>query len=327
MKTLITHNSVFHCDEVMATAILSNLFGQDDVKIIRTNRPEKYSDEDDIIIYDIGMGLYDHHQKGGNGVRDNNVPYAACGLIWKSFGKALIEVIANQMEVTNNDEIINRVFNIIDCLIIQGIDANDNGYRSPDYQKGSINYFNISNMVFSFNTIACDGGVNSFQQEINFRKAVDLCSQILISNIRKYLDAANSESILHNLIVNNTYMNILVLNKYIPWIKYITENTDDIWYVIFPSARNEREWNMQAVPLSADTFEQRHPVPNEWWGGNAETLPKITGIPEATFCHQSNGFLTAAKSLDAIIKLAILACNGYFNINEELSDSYKWWED
>ena len=315
-KTLVTHNSVFHADETMSTAILSNIYGQDEVKIVRTNRSDKYIDNPDTIIYDIGMGQYDHHQKGGNGVRDNNVPYAACGLIWRDFGKNLIKIIAKQMNVANNDEIIDRVYNIIDYLIIQGIDANDNGYKASDYSKGSINYFNISNMVFSFNTIACDGGVNSFQQEINFRKAVDLCSQILISNIRKYLDAANSESILKDLIANNVYEHILVLDKYIPWIKYITENTDNIWYILFPSARNEGEWNMQAVPLSADTFDQRHSVPEAWWGGNDETLPKITGVAEATFCHQSNGFLTAAKGLNAMLKLANMAVAGISNINE-----------
>ena len=58
-KTLVTHNSVFHADETMATAILSNIYGQDEVKIVRTNRSDKYIDNPDTIIYDIGMGQYE----------------------------------------------------------------------------------------------------------------------------------------------------------------------------------------------------------------------------------------------------------------------------
>ncbi len=65
---------------------------------------------------------------------------------------------------------------------------------------------------------------------------------------------------------------------------------------------------MQAVPLSVDSFNQRHPVPKSWWGGNKETLPNITGVSSASFCHQSNGFLTAAGSFEDIMKLARIAC-------------------
>ena len=64
---------------------------------------------------------------------------------------------------------------------------------------------------------------------------------------------------------------------------------------------------MQAVQISVDSFDQRHPVPKEWWGGNVDTLPEITGVQGATFCHQSNGFLTAARGLEDMMKLASLA--------------------
>ena len=85
---LITHNSVFHCDEVMATAILKAVYPLPSVEIIRTNNPKFYENNNSDyynIIYDIGFGELDHHQKGGNGVRDNGVPYAAAGLVWKKY--------------------------------------------------------------------------------------------------------------------------------------------------------------------------------------------------------------------------------------------------
>ena len=306
-KTLITHNSVFHADEVMATAILSCFYNRSNVTILRTNKVDKYVNDENTIIYDIGFGKYDHHQKGGNGVRKNGVPYAACGLIWKDFGKDLIAKTASNMDIELTYEEVNKIFEIIDTLIIQGIDANDNGYRAKNYVKPEVNHYNISNIVFSLNTISYDGGVTSSQQDFNFISAVDICVKILIANIRKYADTIAAEKHLQKLIDSRENKRVLVLDKYIPWIKYVVENNDDIWYVVFPSARNAGEYNMQAVQISVDSFDQRHPVPKEWWGGNTDTLPEITGVQGATFCHQSNGFLTAARGLEDMMKLASLA--------------------
>ena len=112
--TAITHGGTFHADEIMATVILEKVFG--DIIVCRTFRvPEDL--KEDVIVYDIGFGTFDHHQKGGNGARENGVPYAACGLIWKEFGH---KIVAD----TCNPEL---VWNLIDRGLIQGIDAGDNG--------------------------------------------------------------------------------------------------------------------------------------------------------------------------------------------------------
>ena len=80
----ITHGGVFHADEVLATVILSKVLG--DVTVCRTFKvPEELPK--DVIVYDIRYGEFDHHQKGGNGVRGNGVPNAACVLIWKEIGQ------------------------------------------------------------------------------------------------------------------------------------------------------------------------------------------------------------------------------------------------
>src|SRR3989344_3712170 len=91
IKTIITHNGSFHSDEVFGCAVLSILFPK--AKIIRT-RDEKIIEKGDIVI-DVG-GIYnpkkmrfDHHQKGGAGIRKDSIPYASFGLIWKTFGLKL----------------------------------------------------------------------------------------------------------------------------------------------------------------------------------------------------------------------------------------------
>ncbi len=89
---VVTHGGTFHADEVMATVILSKIFG--DITVLRTFKvPENL--KENVIVYDIGFGEFDHHQRGGNGTRENGVPYAAVGLIWKRFGRKIVADTCN----------------------------------------------------------------------------------------------------------------------------------------------------------------------------------------------------------------------------------------
>ena len=84
----ITHAGTFHADEVFATVILEKVFGA--LSICRVNAvPDEV--REGVIVYDIGQGELDHHQREGNGTRNNGVPYAASGLVWKQYGKRLTE--------------------------------------------------------------------------------------------------------------------------------------------------------------------------------------------------------------------------------------------
>ena len=73
-KEGFTHGGLFHADDVFATALLKIL--NPDIQISRGfSVPENFSG----IVYDIGDGKYDHHQKKSR-VRENGVAYAAFGL-------------------------------------------------------------------------------------------------------------------------------------------------------------------------------------------------------------------------------------------------------
>ena len=67
-KKLFTHGGLFHADEVFASVVLCTIFEKRFSEVNRVFQiPDDASDSD--IIYDIGGGKFDHHQKGGNGVR------------------------------------------------------------------------------------------------------------------------------------------------------------------------------------------------------------------------------------------------------------------
>lgn len=83
----ITHAGMYHADDVCATALLQIIFGSN-IEIVRINNINDVVIEDDDIVFDIGGGKFDHHQEGSE-VRENGIPYAAFGLLWKEYASKL----------------------------------------------------------------------------------------------------------------------------------------------------------------------------------------------------------------------------------------------
>ena len=171
--TLVTHCSVprFHADETAATAILKILFRKYNIacKVHHTYTPEEdgYTDETpNCVVYDIGLGMYDHHQKDGENEhclrkdKDGVIrKYSSIGLIWKEIGHYLVP-----------DEYIDEVYN----NIIKPIDDNDNGFRvnplsyaitqlnaAPNSKYNNLEMFNVAGGIFElifnhiFDNIQC----------------------------------------------------------------------------------------------------------------------------------------------------------------------------
>lgn len=96
-----------------------------------------------------------------------------------------------------------------------------------------------------------------------------------------------------------------------PWteevIVYNEGHNYSIKFVIFPYPAGG--WAAQSVPPSVDEkFGQLVPFPKEWAGGNENTLPQISGIDDATFCHNGR-FFARAKTKQSVIKMCEIAMN------------------
>lgn len=169
--TLVTHCSkpVFHADEVAATALLKILF-QDtynfkNVSVIKTFDPAKFGYTDDTpncVIYDVGLGMYDHHQtlndehcirEDSDGVKRK---YSSVGLIWKEIGHLFVA-----------DEYIESVYN----SFIKFIDDQDNGfgYNPLSYAISNLN----ANSTNSDNEAEFDLAVTIFR--IFFTNIISTC--------------------------------------------------------------------------------------------------------------------------------------------------------
>ena len=81
----ITHPATFHADDVLATCLLRLI--NPSFKVVRSNViPDDFKG----LVYDIGLGEYDHHQLNAK-LRKNGIKYAAFGLLWKDLSSYFMD--------------------------------------------------------------------------------------------------------------------------------------------------------------------------------------------------------------------------------------------
>ena len=293
----ITHAGTFHADEIFATLILSKIIPE--ITLIRLpefREQEKKVAKDDAIIYDIGAGIYDHHQLGGNGERENGVKYAACGLIWKAFGRDVL----NKYNVKEVD----YTLDYIDKNLIQFIDSNDNG-QLPKLQADYRNV-HLSHIVSLFNP-KWDEEVDSDE---NFMRALKVCEVIFDEFLHDTLSKMRAKDLVDKAI-ENSENGIMVLDTFAPWKEFLlnskNEKAQNINFAVFPSSRGG--YNVYAVPLELGSFTNRKSLPAQWRGLRDKDLQDVTGVKSARFCHNA-GFICSADSKEGAMELATMANNG-----------------
>lgn len=143
MANAITHRGCFHADEVFATILLILLLKK--VVLARISSSHELPKKLPLnpIIYDIGHGIFDHHQPSGNGKRENGILYSSFGLIWRAYG---IRILCEHYKCSYKDAAL--LFEMIDKDLVQGIDASDNG-QIP-YCGLSFHIMGIPSMIASF---------------------------------------------------------------------------------------------------------------------------------------------------------------------------------
>ncbi len=283
-KTIATHNGNFHADDVFSIAALKQIFSS--INLIRTRNLEVIAKAD--IVVDVGgkyepdADLFDHHQRGGAGERENGIPYSSFGLIWQKYG---LEICQGNQEVAN----------AVDSGLVSKIDAVDCGYVEGVYQGVS-----LSQTISMFNP--------TWQEDSHFDtcfdEAVNFASHILKRFIASASGGINAKEIVVNAINSAEDPRLIVLEKYIPWKKTVHSLSEQALFIIFPSETGQ--WRIHAVPVELGSFDDRKALPKQWAGLSDKALQEVTGIDDATFCH--NGlFIAGAESFESIKKMASIA--------------------
>ncbi len=296
---LVTHDGKFHADDVCATAALLFLFPH--AKIIRT-RDEQIIHSADIVfdvgrIYNIETLRFDHHQQGGAGVRENNVPYAAFGLIWKQYGEKVCEVICEKQSIEVYQEIAQKIEQKIVCPV----DAHDNGVI---ISKPLENFSEI--YEYSFSDII-EGGYNPLYTEASsfadtyFFDAVAMVQIILKKEIKKALAKINARTVVLDVYEKTQDKRLIILDAYVPWHEVLSKKTEPL-FVIHPHT-NAGKWVLQTISNDTHSFVNRKDLPQAWAGKSDAELQKITGVSDALFCHNAR-FMAIANSKEGIVLLA-----------------------
>lgn len=285
-KKVGTHNGKFHADELMATAILKEIFN---IELVRT-RDKKILDELDIV-YDVNGGELDHHDTNKK-YRDDKMPFAACGLVWNKYGKDVLYFI----DPTLKEEEIQSVFEYIDRSLLEGIDALDNGVK---IDSGEIPLMNISGVLSGFNPPwNCED-----KDDEAFAAALEVASAILRNKIDYKLSVLKAKNKVVSAYKNREFKEILVFDAYCPYsdtLKEIDKN-HEIYFVVFKGKDNYILQTVRGVDGN-----DRKKLPEAWLGKRGKDLADITGVPDAVFCHTGR-FIASADSLEGIMKLANLA--------------------
>lgn len=264
---VITHSTIFHADDVFGVALCRLI--DPEIEIIRTLDVEKHLEMarnigKKVIVFDIGMGEYDHHQ-ADKALRSDGTPYCGFGLLWRDFGYLLCP------DKTAWDK--------VDQTLVISIDKADNGVTQ--------------NLLSSTIKVMNPQWNSNVSENIAFHRAMN----IAITMLRAHIDHANSIVAARDAVLSQyTGGEILILDKYLPYQD--TVQTDprlkDVLFIVYPSQRGG--WNVQTITKDPGTFINRMDFPKEWLG-HADPERGIH------FAHTAN-FLIACDTKEQAIKVA-----------------------
>lgn len=331
IEKIITHEGIFHTDEVFGEAILKDLFPEsmelkaggkiDFVKYIRTRDKgivEKAKESGTTMVIDIGgeddfeRFNMDHHQPGGAGARENGVEYATAGLVWKNFGKdwiKYVDVYSRHLEMTSDE--IDTVWDMIDQNYVQYIDANDTGQMESitctlvDGTEMAGKSFSLAEVIRLYNIDTHDGN----KQQDRFNIAVEVMRSSILSAAYKYMELIDD---LRTFQIENCQIigdgRALIIDQMLKPIttSYLFDHIEEFKNVEYAAVlSNNGGYSIVVVPIKDGLREYRNPnkIPAELrLGSNATEINNLLSIKNGvTFVHTA-GFFASCKNTEAATK-------------------------
>lgn len=285
---VVAHSGNFHADDIFAVATLSLLLEKEgkEYEVIRT-RDEKIIETGDYVV-DVG-GVYnelknrfDHHQEGRAGERENGIPYASFGLVWKKFGE----------ELCGNREVADK----IDIVLVQYIDATDNGVSVVETKFKDVYPYDIGLFFNSYTP--------SWKEKVDIDKVfahlVDIAREVLNREIIKRNNIIEARSIVQKIYADSEDKRLIVMDSYYPSYDALSRYPEPL-LIVYP--RDDGKWGLSSLKIDPNKFEYRMYFPESWGGKRDSEFEEISGVSGAVFCHTGR-HLAVAKSKEAVLKLA-----------------------
>jgi uncharacterized UPF0160 family protein len=293
--TIATHNGRFHADDVFGVAVLRLVYAKEgkQIKIVRTRDKAEIQSADVVLDvggeFDASLLRFDHHQ-GNMSPRDNGVPYAAFGLVWRHFGDKI-----------TTSEIVSK----LDADLVQVVDAGDCGFALFSSNISDVEPINYDSLFRTLYRPDWDGESEEAWYD-GFIKAVDLAEQILTREIHLAEKSKEAEMLLVEAYHKSTDKRVVVLDRKLPIMdsQNLTEMWENSYYIISPQL--DGTYGVLALRKCGEKFGSKLPFPPEWRGLVDESLSKVSGVSGSVFCHLS-GFYAVNKTLEGAKAMAELS--------------------
>lgn len=289
---IVTHSGNFHTDDVFGVATL--LFVYPDYEVVRSRDEQIISSADIVVdvggVYDPSKLRFDHHQIGGALTRENTIPYASFGLVWKEYG----EKVSGSKEVADE----------LERDLVLAIDAIDNGVSVSVPVFDGVSEYTIGDFFGSYKT-------NKDSEELlykTFMEMVVVAQGILAREINKAKTKIENRKIVEDVYQKSADKKIIDLTGYDfgfgSYGPVLLSHSEPI-YVVHPHGD---KFAVRALPLDMNTFENKKGFPESWRGKTAADFEAASGVQGAYFAHKS-GYLIVATSKEAALELANKSLN------------------
>ncbi|MDP4090241.1 MAG: MYG1 family protein, partial [Bacillota bacterium] len=191
---------------------------------------------------------------------------------------------------------VEEVFEYVDRVLIEGIDALDNGMRLDD---GRISIMSITSIISGFNP----PWDSDMAEDKAFDIVVELVSSVLSNTIDNRLSVLRAREKVINAYHHREIAELLKLDVYCPYGETLQEvdKNKEVLFVVYP---RKDSYAIQTVRDFGR--EDRKKLPEAWAGLRDEELAELTRVEDAVFCH-SGRFIAVAESYEGIMKLARMA--------------------
>lgn len=291
MNKIVTHSGSFHADDVFAAAAFQLLLGEENCEIIRTRDEAVIAEGDYVVdvggVYDPAQKRFDHHQNGAP-VRENGIPYAGFGLMWRHYGE----------EICGSAEVAQK----IEEKLCVPVDASDNAIMLWETGRFELTPLEWDDIVKTWKALS---GTDEDMDE-QFLKVVtfvrEYLERVIAKEQYKLEDRARAEALYAAAVDKSVIVTEVPVSR--RWyIEY-----PDVQLVVHP--RDEKDvagaWMAMAVEVAETGYATKVVFPPEWWGLRDEDLVQASGIADAIFCHKT-GYLFIAGSKEGALAAAKLA--------------------
>ena len=251
MKKIIVHNGTFHAHDVFAVAI-AEMFGE--CEHVRTRDRDTIQKEiaNGALVYDVGGDLApttDHHNwKGFNGDLSSMFPMDLIPL--ELVTKPLVNLLTDLA--------------CIDC----GMSVTPEGIECRDYVNSLIKTYNPS---WVEEPMPAEVEEILFKQAVNLARVALLAPQEFIMMRERQITTEYGKSMAFDTVFHaiNEAMdkkrNWIALMTFVPWQEFVIGHNvstagKKIKFVLFPERNHDKNWRVQAVNVSADSFDLIQPI-------------------------------------------------------------------